>query len=355
MKDKIEFLRKLNEYSSDALLILDDSSRYWATRFRSSAGIAIISQKETALFLDGRYVEKAYSEKPDATIYPCKKGIFTEACEYINQNQFKTVVLDENRISLGEFERLSLMLKNIELKHEKDILTEFISVKNDKEIALIKEAVKITDECFYHILNIIKKGLTEADISAEINYFFNKKGCETAFETIAVSGIKSSMPHGVPDIVPLTENSFLTMDFGAKYKGYCADLTRTVVLGKADDEMKLVYNTVLEANRIGIMNSNTGTKCKDVDFAVRNYITSEGYGDYFSHSTGHSFGIEIHESPSVSSMSESVLKSGNVITIEPGIYIPNKYGVRIEDTVLITPQGPEVLSSAPKNLIEIKF
>lgn len=355
MRDREKILSKIREYGADALIILDESTRYWATEFRSSAGVVIISEKETALFLDGRYVEKANSEKPNAKIYPCSKGIISEACNYICQSGFKSVIVDESRITLSEYKQLSNILKDINLKHKNYILNDFISIKNDKEISLIKEAVKITDECFLHILNVIKKGITEADVAAEINYFINKRGCETAFDTIAVSGIKSSMPHGCPDRVELTENSFLTMDFGAKFKGYCADLTRTVVLGTADEEMKFVYETVQKANNLGISAVKEGIKCSEVDYAVRNYISNKGFGDYFTHSTGHSLGVEIHESPSVSSLSQSVLQAGNVITIEPGIYIPNKYGVRIEDTVLITPNGAEVLSASPKNLIEIKI
>jgi Xaa-Pro aminopeptidase len=353
MRDKKEIINLLKENNADAIIILDDSTRYWLTGFRSSAGVSVLSLKETALFLDGRYVEKAYSEKCEATIYPCQKGILSEACEYIFQNSFKTVLVDENRISLGEYNSLLNLLKNIVLKTQKNIFSELISIKNQEEIRYIKEAVKITDECFLHILNVINKNTTESDISAEINYFINKCGCELAFETIAVSGVKSSMPHGTPEKVLLTENSFLTMDFGAKYKGYCADLTRTVVLGKADEQMKNVYQTVYDANLKGISSAKPGVKCKDVDFSAREHITFMGYGEFFSHSTGHSLGVEIHEYPSVSRLSETVLKEGNVITIEPGIYIPNKYGVRIEDTVLITSDGVEVLSTSSKNLIEI--
>ncbi len=353
MRDKNDIINIINEYNSDALLILDDSTRYWLTGFRSTAGVVVVSSKETALFLDGRYVEKAFSEKPDAKIYPCVKGIFSEACEYILNNGFDSVLVDENRVTLGEFSTITSNLKNVYIKHEKDLLSKLIAKKQQHEIDCIKEAVSITDECFSHLLNFIKKGLTESDISAEINYFINKKGCDNAFDTIAVSGVKSSMPHGEPERIILTENSFLTMDFGAKYKGYCADLTRTVVLGKADEEMKYVYQSVLDANMKGIATAKPGIKCKDVDCSVRDFIASKGYGVFFSHSTGHSLGVEIHEFPSVSRFSEAILEEGNVITIEPGIYIPNKYGVRIEDTVLITQNGVEVLSSSPKNLIEI--
>lgn len=355
MRDKKKVLDILSENYADALIILDDSTRYWATGFRSSAGIAIISQKETALFLDGRYTEKAYAEKLNATVYPCENGLYTEACNYALENGFTSILVDENRLTLGEYNQLSSLLKGIKLKHKKGILSDIISVKTESEISLIKEAVRITDECFLHVLNFIKEGTTESDVAAEINYFFNKNGCECAFETIAVSGVKSSMPHGSPESIELTKNSFLTMDFGAKYKGYCADLTRTVVLGEADEEMRKVYETVLEANKRGIEASKQGQMCKNVDFAARDYITAKGYGSYFSHSTGHSLGVEIHESPSVSRVSENILEAGNVITIEPGIYIPNKYGVRIEDTVLITPMGAEVLSKSPKHLIEIKI
>jgi Xaa-Pro aminopeptidase len=360
MRDKKAILEIAREYDSDAIVFLDDSSRYWLTGFRSSAGIAIISKKETALILDGRYTEKAYSEKPDAVIYPSTKGLFADACEYILNNGFKSVLVDENKVSLAEFYRLRALLedvkeKKVKVKHGKDLIGKFVSVKNEKEISYIKEAVRITDECFSHILTVIKNGITESDIAAEINYFFHKRGCENAFETIVVSGVKSSMPHGIPENIKLTPNSFITMDFGAKFKGYCADLTRTIVLGKANDEMKKIYDIVLEANVRGISAAKSGVNCKDVDKASRGYISSEGYGEYFTHSTGHSLGIDIHEAPSVSTFSADILKAGNVVTIEPGIYVPNKYGVRIEDTILITENETIVLSKSPKNLIEIEI
>ncbi len=350
-RDKIQGIAK--KFGADAVIILDDSTRYWATGFRSSAGVAVVCSEEVALFIDGRYTEKAYAEKPNAVIYPCVNGVVASACEFVGSKGINSLLIDENCVTLGDFERLRKMLGNVKLIHQKSPFTELISQKDEKEIALIKEAVRITDECFSHIVGMIKSGIYESDISAEIDYFLRKRGCENAFETIVVSGIKSSMPHGTPEMIKICENSFITMDFGAKYKGYCSDLTRTVVLGKADDEMKHIYNTVLNANLKGIETAKYGVRCKDVDFASREYITQKGFGEYFSHSTGHSLGIDIHESPSVSRLSENVLSNGNVITIEPGIYIPGKYGVRIEDTILIKETETVVLSTSPKELIEI--
>ncbi len=353
MNKKNKILEIARKFEAEAVIITDNSTRYWATGFRSSAGIAIISTEEIALFLDGRYTEKAYAEKPDAVVYPCLNGISKTASEYVRNKGICSLLIDENNITLGEFESLKSIFDNVKLIHAKSPYAELISQKDDREIYLIKEAVKITDECFNHILSMIKPGIYESDISAEIDYFFRKRGCENAFETIVVSGVKSSMPHGTPEMVKLCEKSFITMDFGAKYKGYCSDLTRTVVLGKADDEQKFIYDTVLKANFKGIETAKCGVVCKDVDFAARDYISKKGFGEYFSHSTGHSLGIDIHESPSVSRLCESVLSNGNVITIEPGIYIPGKYGVRIEDTVLITNTETVVLSKSPKELIEI--
>ncbi len=353
MRDRKEILSVALDNKAECVLVLDDSNRHWVTGFRSSAGVAIITKDETALFLDARYTEKAYAEKPDATIYPCTKGIISEACSYIEAKNLNSVAVDESTITVADYKRLENNLGSIKLTGVKDIFSKFRAIKTAEEISFIKEAVRITDECFSHVLSVIRKGITEADVAAEINYYFHKQGCENAFETIAVSGVKSSMPHGTPDVVPLTENSFLTMDFGAKYRGYCADLTRTVVLGRATEEMKKIYSIVLEANRRGIEKAKYGVLCKDVDFSSRDYISQNGYGDCFGHSTGHSFGIDIHELPSVSKFSEEPLKEGNVVTIEPGIYIPEKYGVRIEDTVLILKNETIVLSKSPKELIEI--
>ncbi len=353
MRDKAKILALAKEHGAEGVIVIDNSTRHWLTGFRSSAGFAVVWENETALFLDPRYTEKAYSENPDCVIYPCLNGITKEACEYIKRIGLKSVLVDEDRVTLGEFESLKVRLGDVKLRYGKGIFEKFISQKTEFEISLIKQAVKITDECFSHMLGIIRPGITESDVASEIDYFFHKRGCENAFETIAVSGVKSSMPHGTPDTVRLTENSFLTMDFGAKYKGYCSDLTRTVVLGKADEEMKSIYNTVLEANLRGINAAKCGVPCMDVDKAARDFIAEKGFGECFGHSTGHSLGVEIHEFPSVSKSSEATLIHGNVITVEPGIYIPKKYGVRIEDTVLILENETVVLSSSPKNLIEI--
>ncbi len=353
MRDRNLIVSKLNKNNADAIIVIDESTRYWLTGFSSSDGIVVFSKDEAALFLDGRYTEKAFSEKPDAKIYPCSKGLLKSACEYIENRGFKSLLVDSEKITLLTFETIKKFIPKVELKGVEGFFTEFISTKDEKEILFIKEAVKITDECFSNVLNYINKGKTESDISAEINYFFQKNGCENAFDTIVVSGVKSSMPHGTPSSVPLTENSFITMDFGAKYKGYCSDMTRTVVLGRADDHMKFIYETVLEANIRGINASKCGVLCGDVDKAARGYIEEKGFGEYFTHSTGHSLGVEIHEKPTISRNNSALLESGNIITVEPGIYIPKKYGVRIEDTVLILNNETVVLSKSPKDLIEI--
>lgn len=353
MRDRNLIVSKLNKNNADAIIVIDESTRYWLTGFSSSDGIVVFSKDEVALFLDGRYTEKAFSEKPDAKIYPCSKGLLKSACEYIESRGFKNLFVESERITLFTFESLKKYIPNVEIKGVEGFFKEFISTKDEKEIAFIKEAVKITDECFSNVLNYIKKGKTECDISAEINYFFQKNGCENAFDIIVVSGVKSSMPHGTPSSVPLTENSFITMDFGAKYKGYCSDMTRTVVLGHADNDMKFIYKTVFEANIRGINASKCGELCGDVDKAVREYIEEKGFGEYFTHSTGHSLGVEIHEKPTISRNNSALLEAGNIITVEPGIYIPKKYGVRIEDTVLILKNETVVLSKSPKELIEI--
>ena len=234
------------------------------------------------------------------------------------------------------------------------ITTDFRAIKSDFEVSMIEKAQSITDAAFDHILGYIKPGLTETDVAAELEFFMKKKGAQCpAFETIAVSGKKSSMPHGVPESIVLTENSFLTMDFGAKYNGYCSDMTRTVVLGKADDEMKRVYNTVLEAQLAGIAAAHGGALGKDVDKAARDIIDNAGYKGLFGHSLGHSLGIEIHENPRFAPKFDKECPVHSIITVEPGIYIPGKYGVRIEDMVLLGKDGCRDLTHSPKQLIEI--
>ncbi len=343
----------------DAALFFDEISQHYLSDFYTTDGVVIVCGDETALITDSRYIEAAQNLKssgkmtPDVAVY-LYTSLYDSIGDYFKAHRVAKVAFDPDLITVKRLQTLQKTFTNIEFAPLSDICTTARTVKTPEEIAKIKAAQQITDDTFAHMLTFIHKGLTEIECAAEMEYFMRKHGATSlAFETIAVSGKNSSLPHGVPGNNELVVNSFFTMDFGARYQGYCSDMTRTVVLGKADDEMKKVYNTVFEAQKRGIEASRPGVKCNSVDAAARDYIAACGYGDYFGHGLGHSLGLEIHESPRYSPKCDTLTEPGHVLTVEPGIYLPGKYGVRIEDMVLITDDGCIDLTHSPKQLIEL--
>jgi Xaa-Pro aminopeptidase len=245
----------------------------------------------------------------------------------------------------------------IEFGYLSDVCLAHRKIKTEKEVGKIRKAQEITDKAFSHILGFINGDRTEIEVAAELEYFMRKNGASgLAFDTISVSGKNSSLPHGVPTTAKLTPNSFLTMDYGAKFQGYCSDMTRTVVLGKADEEMKRIYNTVLTAQKAALEAAHEGASCKGLDKIARDIIHGAGYEGCFGHSLGHGVGMFIHESPRLSfaAPDESVLTRGHVVTFEPGIYLAGKYGCRIEDMACIRPDGSFYnFTKSPKEMIEL--
>ena len=237
-------------------------------------------------------------------------------------------------------------------KKLEELITSSREIKEAEEIECIKKAQSIAEAAFNHVLTFIKPGVTEKQIALELDFYMLSHGAEAvSFETIAVTGAKSSMPHGVPDDTIVKDGDFITMDFGAVYKGYHSDMTRTVAVCNVSDKQKKIYDIVLKAQENALSVLKSGLSCAQADKAARGIIEDAGYGDYFGHGTGHGVGVEIHEEPSLSPRSKQTLKEGDVVTVEPGIYLPSEFGVRIEDMALITKDGYENLTSAPKELI----
>ncbi len=341
---------------ADGALFADHINRRYVSGFPSTEGVALCHKDGVALFLDMRYALSAENAGLDSsvTVIRCIGGIMETVKSFIAEKGITKLIIESTAVTLDELSRFKSALNGVEFVPVQNICGEARRIKTAGEIACIRKAQSITDKCFSHILGYIKSGMTEREIAAEMEYFMKKNGADgLAFETIAVSGLKSALPHGVPGDEVLTENGFFTMDFGASYGGYCSDMTRTVVLGKASDAMRRIYNTVLEAQLRGIAAVKDGVACKAVDAAARDYIAAQGYGEYFTHSTGHSLGLEIHESPACTPKSADVLKSGMFMTVEPGIYIEGIGGVRIEDMVLVTDNGCEDFTASPKELIEL--
>ena len=262
---------------------------------------------------------------------------------------------EEATLICSEFERLKNELSGCEFAHVSALLTELRRTKSEDEVKKMAAAQDIADAAFSHILGFINPSRTEAEVACELEYFMKKNGADgIAFETIAVSGKSSSSPHASP-AQRLLEPGFLTMDYGATVEGYRSDMTRTVVLGHADEEMKRLYDTVLRAQEAGLKAVRAGDDCAKIDAAARDIIDGAGYKDAFGHSLGHGVGLEIHESPNLSpNASGKVLRVGDVVTVEPGIYLEGKYGCRIEDMITILPDGTvHDFTQSPKQLIEL--
>ncbi|MBQ4131358.1 MAG: aminopeptidase P family protein [Clostridia bacterium] len=351
--NRIEAVRKLLS-NNEAALIFTPVSRLYLSGFHSSLGYLFITKGEAALFVDGRYIEaakKGVNENVEVRLFT---NISEQAKEFLG-DKIDTLVVETiiavANVTTFEKQFGKKILPNSELDKE---LYSLRSVKTEYEIECITKAQRMAEKAFLEVLNFIREGVTEIQIAAELEYRMKLAGSKApSFGTIVVSGEKSSMPHGVPDDKVVRAGDFITMDFGAIYKGYHSDMTRTVAVGYATDEMQKVYNTVLKANLSAFDAVREGAFIKDVDLAARNVIKQAGYGEFFTHSTGHGVGLENHETPTVSYKNENKLLSNQVITIEPGIYLEGKFGVRIEDMAVVTKNGCNNLTKAEKSLIII--
>ena len=355
------FKKSLQDKKFDGAIISSELNQRYLCDFPFTDGYILVTQNKSYLLTDFRYEEAIKKSVCGFEIICPEKGMSDTVSELIKSEKAKRVAVEEDSISLRDFNTFSKKLNGIAALEAgaSEILLSQRAVKLDYEIERIKKAQSITDSAFSYIVEFIsqnKNTLTERDVALELDYFMQKNGAECpAFETIAVSGDASSLPHGVPRNEKL-KHGFLTMDFGAKYNGYCSDMTRTVVIGKADEEIKKVYNTVLTAQKAALEQICGSMLCRDADAIARKIIDDAGYGKAFGHSLGHGVGMFIHEKPNLSPRADEkiLLQAGNVITVEPGIYLEGRFGCRIEDMILINPDGKIYnFTKSNKDLIEI--
>ena len=335
----LEKYRSLLHDGVQGLLLTSRYSRMYAAEFDIAEGVAVVSAQGARYFTDSRYIESAQKNL---------KGF--EVVEIGLNNpmmQALKTTLEEFGVQTLGFEA-ALPAKFVPLQKE---INAFRASKEDWELARMRKAQEITDRAFTEVCTRIHTGMTEKELEAELIYCLYKNGAEgLSFDPIVVSGPNTSMPHGVAGSRVLQDGDFVTMDFGVLYQGYCSDMTRTVALGHATEEMRKVYDTVLRAQLAGIAASHAGASGKSIDGAARDIITEAGYGPYFGHSYGHSLGLEIHEAPNCTPRNENPIPAGAVCSAEPGIYIPGKFGVRIEDVVIFREGGCEVITHSPKEL-----
>lgn len=340
--------------SGEAFLVTTDTNRFYYTGFPSSAGAVLITANAAVLLIDFRYFEKAKSAVTSCEVVLSGR-VDSEIKDLCDKHAIKTLFLEADSTSVRRFDALQAALGDIALqKSDKfDRLTEDMrAIKTPAELALIKQAQKLTDDTFSYILNHIKPGRTEREIMLDMEFYMRRLGSEgVSFDFIVVSGKNSSLPHGVPTDKPIESGDFITMDFGAVCEGYRSDMTRTVAVGVISDEQQRVYDTVLQAQLAAEKAVRAGVVCKDVDKVARDIIYAAGYEGCFGHGLGHSVGIEIHENPAFNTRCETVLKAGMIMTNEPGIYLEDRFGVRIEDMLYVTENGSENLTASEKSLI----
>ena len=343
---------QLPEHGLDAMLVTSAPGERYAVGFEGE-GWVLVSRDGARYSTDGRYIEAARQQVTGAEIVLTERGQshLALAREEIRRRGLKRVGFESGRVSADELGRWKDSLP-CELVAAQGLLDGLRAAKDEEELARMRQAQRITDEAFREILNFIRPGLTEQEVAARLVYeLLRRGGRRVSFDPIVAAGANGSMPHAVPGETVIQPGMFVTMDFGCVYEGYCSDMTRTVAVGQPTDEMERVYHTVLEAQRAGIAAARAGVTGSEVDRAARQAIQQAGYGSFFSHSFGHSLGLEIHESPNASPSEQTVLPAGAVISAEPGIYLPGHFGVRIEDVLVLREGGCEDITQAPKNLI----
>ena len=348
-----ELIKLINE---DIVFIDSPVNLYYYTGFTGGEAVfLLVSENKKCIITDSRYYEQVEKECPDIPLVKLDNRTYLEVIKE-EVSKFDTddrvTIAVENSMNLSRYIKLKGGLDNCELKVSGDIIDKPRMIKDDKEIELLRKAEAIGDAAFTNILSFIKPGVTEREIALELEFFMKKNGAsKLSFDTIVASGSNSSMPHAQVTDRVIENGDFVTMDFGCIYKGYCSDMTRTIAVGNPTDEMKKVYQTVLDANLKAMEGIRAGVKCCDVDAIARDHIKANGYGEYFGHGLGHSVGLYIHEDPRFSPKCDTITKENMVITNEPGIYLPGRFGVRIEDLVVVKKDGYEVLSNSQKELI----
>ncbi|PGW59235.1 Xaa-Pro dipeptidase [Bacillus cereus] len=350
--EKIERVRSaFDEAGIDGILLTNENSRRYMANFTGTAGVVLISKKRAQFITDFRYVEQASKQAVGYEIVQHAGLIIDEVAKQVKELGIQKLGFEQDTLTYSSYSA-----------HKEAIDAEFIPtsglveklrlIKTDSEIKILKEAAQIADAAFEHILSFIRPGVSEIEVSNELEFFMRKQGAtSSSFDIIVASGLRSALPHGVASEKVIETGDFVTLDFGAYYKGYCSDITRTIAVGEPSDKLKEIYNIVLEAQLRGVNGIKAGLTGREADALTRDYITEKGYGEYFGHSTGHGIGLEIHEAPGLAFRSDTVLEPGMAVTVEPGIYIPGIGGVRIEDDIIVTSEGNEVITKSPKELI----
>ncbi len=347
---------KLSPSGHEAALVTHETNIRYLTEFPNSEGTLFITRDKAYLLVDFRYGEAAQQQVSNAEVIVYDK-YYDAIIELIGKYEVRDLLIESEYMTVSEMQILEKRIEDTGCRvMSSDRLDKLIAqqriIKSKAEIEKIRKAQQIAEESLTELLNMVKPGVKESQLAFELEYIMRRKGASgISFDLITITGTKTSMPHGVPGDNEVRAGDFVTFDIGALYDGYHSDMTRTYAVGQVSDEQREVYDTVLKAQLMGLAKVKAGVKAYEVDATSRSVIARAGYGEYFRHSTGHGVGLDIHEQPFVSSKGETLLSDGMVITVEPGIYLPGKFGVRIEDMVVVTKDGCDNLATLPKELI----
>lgn len=346
--------RKLADNELQAFLISSKDNIRWLTGFSGSSGVALLTPDAVHVFTDSRYTIQAAEEAPGAVIHISSEAPVKQAAALLNEARLSPAAFESNVLTVDEHRQLQEGAPEVKLAGLTSLIAPLRAVKDADEISRLQKACEITDAAFTAIQPFLKPGVTELQVLRELVYVLSGNGAEKeSFDSIVASGPRSALPHAHPSERLLAAGEPVLLDFGAQYSGYTGDITRTLFLGSATPEFRKVYTTVLDAQLASIEAIRPGVSGKDVDAIARGIITEAGYGENFGHGLGHQLGLNVHDGPALSPKSEIVLEEGMVVTVEPGIYIEGWGGVRIEDDVVVRSDGPELLTSSPKRLIEL--
>lgn len=345
----------LSGHQIEALLITNPINVRYLTGFTGTAGVALIMENKALFFTDFRYVDQANEQVQGFDIIEHSQTMNQDIQAALQQHQVKRLGFEASHVSYATYQKYKEAWNSCELVPITELVEQLRYVKDHAEIELIRQAVDIADRTYAYILDFVQPGLTEIEVANELEFHMRKLGATcSSFDMIVASGNRSAMPHGVASHKVIEKGDVITLDFGAIYKGYVSDMTRTFALGEPDQRLKDIYNICLQAQLHGVEQAKAGMTGQEVDALCRDYITEHGYGDHFGHSTGHGIGLEVHEGPGLSKKSKVELQAGMVVTIEPGIYVSGLGGVRIEDDIVITNTGNDILTQSTKELLIIE-
>lgn len=344
--------------AGECALILSRVSRQYLTGFRSSDGVLLVTAEKALLFLDSRYFEMAQIAQAKGEIpqsIRLMSGPFHKFFgDFLQSENVGAILFEDRDLTVSQLSAFREKYPRADFLPLKDRIEKMRQTKTERELEKLRAAQSLAESAYAYILPRLEAGRTERAVAAELEYYMKQNGASCpSFDTICVSGTRTSLPHGTPTDAPLERNAFVTMDFGCELDGYASDMTRTVCIGKADEEMKRVYETVFSAQLTAMSGIRAGVVGKDVDGLARDVIASAGYGDFFGHSLGHGIGLKVHEAPSFSPSYDGIIPAGAVLSVEPGIYLPGKFGVRIEDLVVVRESGFENLNTSSKLLLEL--